>query len=133
MKILLLLLLILFPPQDNIKIKDVWVRPSSEKMASALYFTIENTGESADTLYRVDSDIAEKVEIHETYTEGEMMGMRKVDFVAIPGKGSFELKPGAHHVMLMKLKKDIKDGNEVKFVLYFKRAGEISITAKAKK
>jgi copper(I)-binding protein len=61
------------------------------------------------------------------------MGMRKVEFIVIPGKSSFALKPGAHHVMLMKLKKDIKDGNEVKFVLYFKRAGEISITAKAKK
>ena len=133
MKILLLLLLILFPPQDNIKIKDAWVRPSSEKMASALYFTIENTGESADTLYRVDSDIAEKVEIHETYTEGEMMGMRKVDFIAIPGNSSFELKPGAHHVMLMKLKKNIQVGDEEKFTLYFKGAGETKITAKAKK
>jgi periplasmic copper chaperone A len=133
MKILLLLLLILFPPQDNIKIKDAWLRPSSEKMSSALYFKIENTGETADTLFKVDSDIAEKVEIHETYTEGELMGMRKVDFIAIPGKSSFELKPGAQHVMLMKLKKDIKDGDEANFVLHFKRAGEIKIAAKAKK
>jgi periplasmic copper chaperone A len=133
MKILLLLLLILFPPQDNIKIKDAWLRPSSEKMSSALYFKIENTGETADTLFKVDSDIAEKVEIHETYTEGELMGMRKVDFIAIPGKNSFELKPGAQHVMLMKLKKDIKDGDEANFVLHFKRGGEIKIAAKAKK
>jgi copper(I)-binding protein len=133
MRTLLLFLLILFPPENNIKIKDAWMRPASEKMASALYFTIENTGESADTLYKVDSDIAEKVEIHETYTEGELMGMRKVDFIAIPGKSSFELKPGAQHVMLMKLKKNINVGDEEKFTLYFKSAGEIDITAKAKK
>ena len=86
------------------------MRPAPEKMTSALYFTIENTGESADTLYKVDSDIAEKVEIHETYTEGELMGMRKVDFISIPGQSSFELKPGAQHVMLMKLKKTINVG-----------------------
>ncbi len=109
------------------------MRPSSEKMASALYFTIENTGESADTLFKVDSDIAERVEIHETYTEGEMMGMRKVDFIIIDSKSSFELKPGAHHVMLMKLKKNINDGDNGEFVLHFKQAGEIKITAKARK
>lgn len=133
MQTLLLLLLILFPPQENIKIKDAWVRPAPEKMTSALYFTIENTGESADTLSKVDSDIAEKVEIHETYTEGELMGMRKVDFISIPGQSSFELKPGAQHVMLMKLKKTINVGDEEKFTLFFKKAGEIDITAKAKK
>jgi copper(I)-binding protein len=133
MQTLLLFLLILFPPQENIKIKDAWVRPASEKMTSALYFTIENTGDPPDTLFKVSSDLAERVEIHETYTEGEMMGMRKVEFIAIPGKSSFELKPGAQHVMLMKLKKNIREGDENKFVLHFKAAGEISITAKAEK
>lgn len=133
MTILLVLLFILFPPEDKIKIKDAWMRPSSEKMATALYFTIENTGETADTLFEVDSDLVERVEIHETYSEGEMMGMRKVDMIVIEANSSFELKPGAHHVMLMKLKKDINDGDEENFVLHFKRAGEIKINAIARK
>jgi copper(I)-binding protein len=132
MNILLAILFVLFPSDDNIKIKDPWMRPSSEKMATALYFVIENKAETADTLYEVDSKLAEKVEIHETYSEGEMMGMRKVDMLVIEGKSSFELKPGAHHVMLMKLKKNIKDGYTDEFVLHFKQAGEIKITATAK-
>ncbi len=133
MNILLAILFVLFPSDDNIKIKDAWMRPSSEKMATALYFLIENKSETADTLFQVDSDLAERVEIHETYSEGEMMGMRKVDFIVIDEKGSFELKPGAHHIMLMKLKKDIKDGDKGEFVLHFKQAGELRITATAKK
>lgn len=133
MNILLAILFILFPPEDKIKINDPWMRPSSEKMATALYFVIENKTEKPDTLYQVDSDLAERVEIHETYSEGEMMGMRKVDKIIIEGKSSFELKPGAHHIMLMKLKKDVKDGDEGEFVLHFKQAGEIKITAVAKK
>ncbi len=132
MNILLAILFVLFPPEDKIKIKDTWMRPSSEKMATALYFVIENKSSTADTLFLVDSDLAERVEIHETYSEGEMMGMRKVDFIIIDGKSSFELKPGAHHVMLMKLKKDINDGDEENFVLHFKQAGEINIKATAK-
>ena len=133
MNILLSILFVLFPPEDKIKINDAWMRPSSEKMATALYFAIENNSESADTLFQVDSNLAERVEIHETYSEGEMMGMRKVNIIVIEGKSSFELKPGAHHVMLMKLKKEIKDGNTGEFILHFKQAGEMQITAKAKK
>jgi len=133
MNVLLAILFVLFPPEDKIKIKDAWMRPSSEKMTTALYFIIENKSETADTLFHVDSDLAERVEIHETYSEGDMMGMRKVDFVVIGGKSSFELKPGAHHIMLMKLKKDIKDGDKGEFVLHFKLVGEIKITAIAKK
>lgn len=133
MTILLAILFVLFPPEDKIKIKDTWMRPSSEKMATALYFVIENKSETADTLFQVGSDLAESVEIHETYSEGEMMGMRKVDMIVIEGKSSFELKPGAHHIMLKKLKKDINNGDEGEFVLHFKQAGEIKITATAKK
>jgi hypothetical protein len=133
MNALLALLFVLFPSDDNIKIKDPWMRPSSEKMSTALYFVIENNSEIADTLFQVDSELAERVEIHETYSEGDMMGMRKVDFIVIEGKSSFELKPGAHHIMLMKLKKNISDGDKGEFVLHFKQAGEMKITAIAKK
>ena len=133
MNVLLAILFVLFPSEDKIKIKDAWMRPSSEKMATALYFVIENKSETADTLFHVDSDLAERVEIHETYSEGEMMGMRKVEFIVIEGNSSFELKPGAHHIMLMKLKKDIKDGDKGALVLHFKKAGEMQITAIAKK
>jgi copper(I)-binding protein len=133
MNILLAILFMLFPPEDKIKIIDAWMRPSSEKMATALYFTIENNGTKADTLFKVDCDLAERVEIHETYSQGDMMGMRKVEMVVVEGNGSFELKPGAHHVMLMKLKKNINEDDKGEFVLYFKKAGEIKIIATARK
>ena len=133
MNIILAILFFILPPEDKIKINDTWVRPSSEGMATALYFTIENSGEDADTLYKVESDISKRVEIHETYQSGEMMGMRKVGMIVIESNSSFELKPGSHHIMVMKLIRDIPIGDEAKFTLYFKRAGEINITAKARK
>jgi copper(I)-binding protein len=133
MHILFTFLFLLFQSEDIIEIEDPWMRPSSKNMATALYFTIENNSEFADTLYRVDSDIAGKVEIHETYSQDDMMGMREVGMIIIESKESFELKPGAHHIMLMKLTKDIKDGDEAEFILYFKQAGKMKITATAKK
>ena len=133
MNLILAILFLILPPEDKIKIDDPWVRPSSEGMATALYFTIENSGEEADTLYKVESDVSNRVEIHETYQSGEMMGMRKIDMIVIEPNSSFELKPGSHHIMVMKLISDIPIGDEVEFILHFKRAGEINITAEARK
>ena len=131
MYILLTLFFLLFQSEEIILIENAWMRPSSKNMATALYFTIENNTEFADTLYKVDSDIAGKVEIHETYSQDDMMGMREVEMIVIESGESFELKPGAHHVMLMKLTKDVKDGDEAEFILYFRQAGEMKITATA--
>jgi len=133
MNALLAILFVLFPPEDKIKIKDAWIRPSSENMTTALYCTIENNSSKADTLFQADCDFAVKVEIHETYSQGDMTGMRKVDFLIVEGKGSIVLKPGSYHIMVMKLKRDIKDGDNVNFILHFKQAGEIKIIATAKK
>ena len=129
---LLSFLFFFFPSQDKIVITESWMRTNAKGMASALYLKIENTSELADTLYKVDCDLAEKVEIHETYSNGDVMGMRKIDVIVVHPNSTFELKPGAFHIMLMKLRQDIKEGDEGKFILYFKNAGKIEITAKAK-
>ena len=133
MYFILSILFLLFPPDDKISVKDAWVRPSSENMATALYCTIENKSSKADTLFQVNCDFAGKVEIHETYSQGDMMGMRKVDFLAVDGKGSLVLKPGSYHIMVMKLKRDINERDKLNFILHFKQAGEIKIIAIAKK
>lgn len=128
---LLLALLFFLSPEEKIKIKEPWMRISAEGQSTALFMKIENTGDIADTLYKAECDFAGRVEIHETYQQGEMMGMREVPFVVIPPKSTFELKPRAHHIMLIKLKRDVKKGDEGEIVLYFKNAGKITIKAKA--
>ena len=67
------------------------------------------------------------VQIHETYESGDMMGMREVEMIVIQPNSTFELKPGSHHIMVMKLIKDISIADEVDFTLHFKRGGEINI------
>lgn len=131
MNLLLALLLIFSIPDDKIKIKESWMRISAEGQSTALFMKIENTSDKADTLYKVECDFAGRVEIHETYKEGEMMGMREVPFIVIPAKSTFELKPRSHHIMVIKLKKDIKKGAVEEFTLYFKQSGKIKVKATA--
>jgi len=133
MNLLFALLMIFSNPSDKIKIVDPWMRVGAQGQATGLFFKIENNSEKADTLYKIEFELAGKVEIHETYDAGDdMMGMREVGQIVIPAKSSFELKPGAHHVMLMKLKQDIKKGYEGNVTLYFKQSGKIVIKAQAK-
>jgi len=129
---LLVVLLMIFNPGDDIVIEDQWIRPGAEKMATALYFTLENNGSEADTLYAVETDIAKMVQIHETYTDGDMMGMREIGEIIVEPESSVKLEPGGMHIMVMRLKKDIKIGDEIDFTLYFRNADKISITAEAK-
>jgi len=120
-----------FSGNGDIVIKDQWMRPGAEKMTTALYFTIENEGTIPDTLYSVSTEICKMVQIHETYSSGDLMGMREVEMIVIQPNSSFELKPGSNHIMVMKLVKNIAVGDESEFTLYFRNAGKINITVKA--
>ena len=130
--LIVLVTFLLVEPTDEIVIKDQWLRPSAAKMATALYFTIENKSDVTDTLYSVKSNISDKIEIHETYSSGDMMGMREIGSIVIEGGKAVKLEPGGKHIMVLKLKRDIKVGDKIDFILNFKRSGEQSITAEAK-
>ncbi len=133
MNLLLALLIIFSNPSDKIKIKDPWMRVGAQGQATGLFFKIENNSDKPDTLYKVEFKPAGLVQIHETYDAGnDMMGMREVGKIVIPAKSSVELKPGSYHVMLMKLKQDIKKGYVGDITLYFKNTGKIMIKAEAK-
>ncbi|MDP2362352.1 MAG: copper chaperone PCu(A)C, partial [Ignavibacteria bacterium] len=127
MNLILALLLIFSNPSDKLKIIDPWMRVGAQGQATGLFFTIENNSDKVDTLYKVEFEPAGKIQIHETYDAGDdMIGMREVKQIVIPAKSTFELKPGAHHVMLMKLKQDIKKGYVGDVTLYFRQVGKIT-------
>lgn len=116
--------------QTQITVKKAWVRPAAKNSNSAVYFIIENKGPKEDILLSVVSEVAEIVEVHETYKKGDdMMGMREVNLLPVPAKSTLEFKPGSYHVMLINLLKDLTTGLSVKATLNFKNAGKIPVSA----
>src|ERR1035438_8597795 len=79
----------LISPQ--VKIENAWMRPANKGMNAALYFDIKNLSSKDYELVDVFSDIAKVVQIHETYKQGENLGMRKVESITIKGKTTFRL------------------------------------------
>lgn len=114
----------------KIEVKDAWIRTSAQGSNSALFFEVVNNSDNPDTLLSAESNLAEVVEVHETFKrENDMMGMRKVNFVVIPPKSTVKFKPRDLHVMLIKLKKDLKQNEKGDATLLFKGAGKIKLNA----
>ena len=116
--------------QPKIEVKDAWVRevPPTSKM-SAAYMIIENKGKEADRLVDASNNVSEITELHET-VEGRM---RRVKAIEMPAGGKVELKPGGLHIMLINLKKPLKEGDTVELTLKFEKSGEVKVQAPVRK
>ncbi|NPA58050.1 MAG: copper chaperone PCu(A)C [Aquificae bacterium] len=120
--------------QPVIKVVDPWVRAVPPTMKnSALFMTIINDGDEDDELIEVKGDISKMIQIHRTVNENGVMKMVHVEKIEIPAHSKVELKPGGYHVMLMGLKRPLKEGEKIKFTLVFKKSGEIQIEAPVRK
>lgn len=116
----------------NLTVSGAFARASPMMaQAGAGFMIITNAGE-ADKLIAAKSDISEVVELHTHIEENGMKAMRKVDFIDVPASGSVELKPGSFHVMFIKLKDQLKEGQQVAVTLVFEKAGEVAVTLPVK-
>lgn len=134
------------------EVSDAWARTTAEAAKSgAIYMKIAGGG-TADRLVaaKVDESIAGETQIHEVVAKDAMgeegmdgegmdgamgsgeMVMREVDAIEIPADGSVELKPGGYHVMLLDLKKQIKEGDKISVTLTFEQGGEVTVEATAR-
>ena len=103
--------------------------PSGAK-TGAVYMTIDNKLSIADRLTGLSSEVAKKLQIHETKMENGIVKMREISGgLPVPAGGSVVLKPGGgYHVMLIDLNKPLKAGETFPVTLVFEKAGKVSIT-----
>jgi periplasmic copper chaperone A len=114
--------------KGDIQIRHPWSRatPPGASVAAA-YMEIRNTGKQADRLLSVTSAVAQRVEMHLTEREGEVMKMREVKALDIPPRERYTLRPNGAHLMLVDLKQPLKKGESFAMKLRFERAGELEV------
>ncbi len=117
-----------------IKISDPWVRaaPDSAKVLAA-YLTVENTGDTPDTLTAIESKSFAKIEVHRTQIKDGIARMAAVGPVEIPPHGSVALTPNGMHLMLMGADKTVRSAEKIDVTLVFKNAGAIAVSMPKKK
>jgi len=113
----------------DLVISQAWSRatPGGAKIGAG-YFTVENKGGTADRLVSVSGDIAGKIEVHEMAMNDGVMTMRPLvqGLTIDPGK-TVTLAPGGYHLMMMDLRKPLKQGDKLPLTLEFEKAGKVAV------
>lgn len=100
---------------------------AGSKVGAAFFMAIKNNGKEADQLLGAKGEVSASVEIHEMTMDNNVMKMRAVPEVQLPAGYEVTFKHGqanGYHLMLMDLKKPLKQGDKFPLTLKFKRAGE---------
>lgn len=115
------------PAPAAIQVVDAWVRqPVPPATEAAAYFTVRNTGATADRLLSVVSPIGSSAVLH-TSVDGVMTA--EPDGVAVPAHGTLRLAVGAGHVMIEGLYRPVTDGERVPLDITFERFGTVTVDA----
>ena len=111
-------------------IESAWARPNPAVVPSgAAYLKVTNTGAVADRLLEVGSEVAARVELHETRLESGTMTMRPmIGGIAIAPGATIVLAPHSLHVMLIGLRAPLEAGQTFPLTLRFEQAGEATVT-----
>jgi copper(I)-binding protein len=123
-----MLLVVSFPVFGQVEIEKPWMRatPPGAKIAAG-YMTIRNKSGTQDRLIGASSPAAARVETHINIKDGEILRMREVKAYDIPAKGTFELKPGGAHLMLVDIKQPFKQGDKIPVTLKFEKSKDMTV------
>ena len=104
---------------DPIVVRDAWIREPPPRSPAAGYLVIENRGGDPVELVAVATEAAEQTELHIMEYKDDRMTMRQVAKLEVPAGEEIALKPGGAHLMLMELRRPLRDGDEVELMLRF--------------
>jgi len=91
---------------------------------------IRNRGSAPDRLVAASTPVAERVELHEMTTEGDVIRMREVPAIDLPAGQEVQLRHGQrYHLMLINLRQPLKVGDRFDLTLKFEKAGEMKVKA----
>ena len=107
--------------QAQVVVKDAWARATvPAARASGAFMQIESKTDAR--LVGVSSPVA-TAELHQMTMQDNRMSMAHVDAIDLPAGKAVHLAPGAYHVMLMGLKRQLKEGETVPVTLVIEGAG----------
>lgn len=107
------------PAANELSVRNAWARAADSGASTAVYFTLANGGLSADTLTGALSQEAEVTELHVSTQHGGMMHMSQVTALPVPADDSVSFRPLGAHVMLLRVRRPLGDGDSVDVTLTF--------------
>ena len=117
-----------------IRVEGPWARATiGGANTGAAYLTILNQGPGDDRLVAISTPVAGIAELHRTVEEQGIMKMLPVPALELKAGAKIAFEPGGYHIMLMKLRAPLKEGQTFPLALTFEKAGRIEVTVKVEK
>lgn len=120
---------------DGLQISKTWVKavPDLGKgTMTGVFGTIRNTSAAEIVITSASADRFARTELHETAMVNGNMQMRQVTGgYTIPAGGTFELKPGGNHLMIMDMTTPLPAGSTAKVTLITHEGKKVSFDAVA--
>ncbi|HUW49714.1 MAG TPA: copper chaperone PCu(A)C [Sulfuricella sp.] len=122
------------PAAESISVSDPYVRIVPTGMTNTSAFMVLKNSDSKDhKLVKAESSASKVTELHTHTNEGGVMKMRPVKDIDIKAKGEAALKPGSLHVMMIGLKRELKEGDNVAITLTFEDGSSKKVEVPARK
>ena len=106
---------------SSVQVANAWIRATVKGQQATGGF-MDLTSTQAVSLVGFETKAAKHAELHEMAMDGDVMRMRAIDALPLPAGVTVSLKPGAHHLMLMDLKRPLVAGDSVSLTLLIKGA-----------
>jgi periplasmic copper chaperone A len=99
-------------------VEGAWARASLGGAKNGIvYATLRNAGGEALRLVGGSTPVADRIEFHIHVMDGDVMTMKELDSIPLQPGGTAVLKPGGMHVMLVGLKRPLKEGESFPLIL----------------
>ncbi|HEX3701019.1 MAG TPA: copper chaperone PCu(A)C [Phenylobacterium sp.] len=98
---------------------DPWSRPAVAGLNGVGYLRLANRGPGPETLVKVESPLARRVEMHRSSLSGAVMSMAPVARIETPAGGAVVFAPGGYHLMFLDLKRTLRPGDQLPATLIF--------------
>ena len=109
-------------PAATVRMAAVPGRPASG------YFELRIDGDRG-ALVSVTSPQAGRIEMHETMNMANMSTMRALGSIPVHDGETLRFAPGARHLMIYDLRRDVAAGQRVDLVFHFARGGPVTLPA----
>ena len=113
----------------TMEVAKAWSRATpAAAPVGAGYLALTNRSAQTDRLIGGSTDVAARIEVHEMRMDNGVMKMRELpDGLEVKPGATVELKPGGHHLMLVGLKRGLKEGERFRAQLTFASGGKAEV------
>ena len=110
-----------------------WVRlPAASETQAMAFVTIENPTMYGIYVTSATADAAGKVELRDGSLSGDARS-KPVEFISVPAYDSIDMRPNGAHLLLLDLRRPLKEGDKVMLTLATDNAGTLEAGAVVRK